>query len=203
MLYTNYVWTKKGEAKAKCAKVNETRKAGFPATFAYQPLEESSKTAKAWLGAGYIEEVETPLPYLQFFWNGDSTTANMHMKKVFMENNIKYRTNQYFALEAEVGENGKMVPVEYYHVEGNLYGIIQRPRTTSAYFEMSPEELYAENSDGYTKEEALLCDHNIHAKPFCSSLYNAIQKVTDYKKLGCEDIEILQRVNNKYAVVCY
>ena len=203
MLYTKYVWSKRGAELAEITNLGETRKAGFPAIFAYQPLEKSPTTARAWLEAGYIEEVEQPLPFLQFYWNGENASANMHMVKAFQNNGLKYRTNEYFTLEAEIGENGEMVPVECYHVDGNLYGITQKPRSTSAYFKLTPEELYSKNSDGYTKEEALLCDHNIHAKPFCNSLLNAVNKVADYKKLGCEGIEILERINNQYAVVCY
>ena len=74
---------------------------------------------------------------------------------------------------------------------------------TTKYFGLTSEELYKVNSDGYTKEEALLCDHNIDAKPFTSSLSDAIEKADAYIALGYEGVEILERINNKYAVVCY
>ena len=53
---TKYVYTEKGEAKAKEYGV-EPRKAGDVAMFGYEPLEEGM-VANAWLKKGYIEKVE-------------------------------------------------------------------------------------------------------------------------------------------------
>ncbi len=203
MIKTKYVWTALGEHTAVEAGLNETRAEGFPANFAYQPLELSGPTERAWLGAGYIKEVTIPLPFLQFYWEGENTTASMHMIKMFNENNIKWCYGAFGELKAAIGEHNKMVQVEYYHVKGNLYGILEKPKSTSSYFKLTPEELYVENSDGYTKEEALLCDHNVHAQPFAVDLWHAIRKAADYLEIGCDEVEILQRINNKYAVVCH
>ncbi|WP_026653521.1 hypothetical protein [Butyrivibrio proteoclasticus] len=203
MLYTNYVWTKKAQILADISSLDETRKAGFPAKLNYEPLEKSPQIAKAWLNEKYIEKVEEKLPFLQFYWKGDNTCASYHMIKMFDENGIEWIRSRTGELMAEIGENGEMVPATYYYVAGNLYGIIEKPKSTSTYFGLSSEELYKKNTDGYTKEEALLCDNNIHAKPFASSLYNAIKKAADYVKLGCSGVEILQCINNKYAVVSY
>ena len=76
-------------------------------------------------------------------------------------------------------------------------------RTTQDYFKMSPEELSVQRGYGYTREECLLCDNNIHAQPFCTNYEHALRKVETYKELGCEDIEILVMLSGKYAVVCY
>ncbi|AOZ97918.1 hypothetical protein [Butyrivibrio hungatei] len=203
MLYTNYVWTPKGQMVADISGLNETRQAGFPAIFGYEPLEKEPLIAKAWLDANYIEKVEERLPFLQFYWKGDSTCASYHMIRMLNENGFKWFRSQTGELIAEIGENGEMVPVTYYYVAGNLYGMIEKPKSTSTYFGLSSEELYKKNPDGYTREEALLCDNNIHAKPFASSLYNAIKKAADYVRLGCSGVEILQCINNKYAVVSH
>ena len=53
---TKYVYTEKGEAKAKEYGV-EPRKAGDVAMFGYEPLEEGM-VANAWLKKGYIKKVE-------------------------------------------------------------------------------------------------------------------------------------------------
>ena len=202
MILTQYVWTKKAQTLAVSDGLNESRVAGFPATFAYEPLEKNPSVAKSWLSAGFVELTDKPLPYLQFFWKGDNTCARTHMEKVLRENHIRTRNSAFGELEAEIGKDGAMAPGEYYHVEGNLYGIIEKPISTSRYFGFTPEELIKKNPDGYTKEEALLCDNNIHAKPFCPTLYNAVKKAEDYHRLGCVT-EILQMLNNKYAVVSY
>jgi hypothetical protein len=96
-----------------------------------------------------------------------------------------------------------MKKLSFYRVKGNYYRIVESPRSTAEYFGLSPEELYEKNASGYTREEALLCDSNIHAKPFCPTLENAISKAEDYRQLGCEGVEILQMVNSKFAVVSH
>lgn len=196
---TRFVWTRK--AQDESVNTGETRAAGFPAVFASEPLEKNPTIGKKWLLDGYVEYTDTPLPFLQFYWKGDNTCASEHMINTFKKNGICHERNAFGQLMADIGKG--MVPVEYYHVEGNLYGITEKPRSTSSYFGISPVELYKKNSDGYTKEEALLCDSNIHAKPFCPTLYNAVRKAADYVQLGCEGVEILQMLNNKYAVVSY
>ena len=203
MLYTNYVWTELGQELAERSVIKESRIAGFPAIFAYNPCEKHWGICDSWLEAGYIKRVDEKLPFLQFYWSDKDTCASYHMIKMFNENNIKWQNGHFGVLEAAIGDNGEMVPVEYYHVAGNLYGIIVKPESTTRYFGITPEELHTENSDGYTREEALLCDNNIHAKPFAKDLFHAIRKAADYVGLGCDGVKILQCLNGKYAVVCH
>ncbi len=140
---------------------------------------------------------------LQFEWIKNNSTARDNMIAVFKEKNIRFDTDAYGSLRGAIGDNGQMVRVEYYLIENNLFGITAKPRSTSEYFGLTPEQLYVRNSDDYTKEEALLCDHNVHAKPFACSLANALAKAKDYADIGCEGIEILQMINGNYAVVCH
>ncbi len=202
MLYTQYVWTKYAGEIARDNNLNETRAEGFPARFAYEPMEKNMHITKAWLEAGIIRKVEEKLPFFQFYWKDNATSASWEMMHILKENHIPFRNGIFGSLEAKIGDDDDFHKVEYYHVEGNLYGFIVKPRTTSEYFGISPEELYAKNNDGYTKEENLLCDNNVHAKPFAKDLYHAIRKAADYIQIGCENVEILQCINNKYAVVC-
>lgn len=76
-------------------------------------------------------------------------------------------------------------------------------RTTQEYFNLTPEELSIQRGYGYTREECLLCDHNVHAQPFCTNYEHALRKAADYEALGCEEIEILKMLSGKYAIVCY
>lgn len=204
---TRYIYTAKAEDLARANNLPEYRKAGTAASFAYKPLEDSPITAKAWLEAGYIEEAPEPVNFLTFTF-ADHTQSS-YMYKLFKENGIKFESTAYGGFKADINKTGKMVKVDCFHVARdpktglNLFVIDKQPRTTSEYFNLHPEELYKKNSDGWTKEEALLCDHNIHAKPFCSSYTNALAKAEDYKKLGCEEVEILQRIDNSFAVVSY
>jgi len=199
MLYTRYVWTADGMIKGRS---DETREKDFPARYGYEPMEKNPEATKAWLEAGFIKKVDEKLPFLQFYWKGKFTSPSKHMIQMFNENYIRWEKDPYGTLFAEIGPNNEMVPVEYYHVAGNLYGITEKPRSTSEYFKLTPEELYKENSDGYSKEDALLCDNNVHAKPFAKDLYHAIRKAADYIAIGCDGVEILQTISNRYAVVC-
>ena len=202
MLYTKYVWTALGCEMGKLGNVMETRKAGFPASIAYKPLEANMTIARAWLEAGYIAESDIKLPQLHFHWIKGDTSAKYHMIKVFNENNIEWVNGSYGQLMAKIGKNNEMVDVEYYHVDGNLYGIIEKPMSTSRYFEMAPEML-SKNDGVYTKEENLLRENNIHESPFCKNLYHAIRKAAEYIRLDCDDVRILQKIDNTYAVVSH
>lgn len=198
---TRYVYTEKAELLAKERNL-ETRKAGTPASFAYKPLEESPITKKAWLEGGFIEEIPEPINFLTFNWINDNSSANDNMKNIFKENNIKY-FYQLGTLYADIEKNGRYKKIDCYHVEGDLFEIIEAPRTTAQYFDYTPEELYKKNSDGYSKEEVLLCDYNIDAQPFAETYKEALRKANHYKSIGCEGVEILERINHKYGVVCY
>lgn len=204
---TRYIFTEKAEQLARDNNLPEYRKAGTAASFAYQPLEKSEITARAWKEAGYIEEAPEPVNFLTFTFA--DYTQSSYMIKLFKENRIKWSYGPYGEMIADINKTGELVKVDCFHVARdpqtglNLFVIDKAPRTTSEYFNLPSEELYKKNSDGWTKEEALLCDHNIHAKPFCSSYTNALAKAEDYKKLGCEEVEILRRIDNSFAVVSY
>lgn len=200
MIYTKYVWTALGCEMGEKGNVSETRISGFPALFAYRPLEASMTIAKAWLDAGYIEKVDEMIPVLYFYWRGG--TAFSHMVNVLNENQIEWYLSQTGQLTAAIGEDDEMLPVEYCHVSGNCYEIIRKPRTTSEFFRLSPEELY-EKEDGWRRESKLLIESNIHEKPFAVSLKQAVRKAREYIRLGCTGVEVLQCINNSYAVVCY
>ena len=202
---TRYIYTAKAEQIARENNLPEYRKAGTAASFAWQPLENSEITARAWLEAGIIEKVEKPVNFLTFTW---ITTANNAMTKIFRENNISY----YFrneALYADIYKTGEPVEVDCYHIAKdpetglNLFGVMEAPKRTTQYFNLTSEELYKTNSDGYTKEEALLCDNCPDAHPFADDYISALEKFKYYVEMGYKDIQILQRINNKYAVVAY
>lgn len=204
---TRYIYTYEAEKIARSNNLPEYRKAGTAAHFGYQPLEEAPQIAQAWLEAGIIAEAPEPVNFLTFTF-ADYTQAT-YMRKLFNENGIKWNYGAYQEMYADINKDGQPVKVDCYHIARdpetglNLFGIMEKPKRTTEYFNMSPEDLSKENADGYTKEEALLCDHNIHAMPFCPTYENAAAKAESYKKLGCEEVEILQRINNKYAVVSY
>lgn len=204
---TRYIYTAKAEQIARENNLPEYRKAGTAASFAYRPLEDSPITAKAWIEGGIIEEAPEPVNFLTFTFA--DYTQSYYMIKLFKENNIKYERTIYQEYLADIDRTGELVKVDCFHVARdpktglNLFVIDKQPRRTTEYFNLSPEELYKKNSDGWTKEEALLCDHNIHAKPFCSNYTNALAKAEDYKKLECEEVEILQRIDGSFAVVSY
>lgn len=200
MIFTQYVWTEKG---MYAGHNEETRMEGFPARFGYEPMEKVPEIVRSWLKAGYIRKVKEKLPFLQFCWTNKETTAAICMAKMFTENNIRWEIDPYGSLRAEIGTENEMVNVEYYHVDGNLYGITQKPKSTSKYFNLSSEELYEKLPSGYRREEALLMENNIHEKPFAKDMYHAIRKAAGYVKLGCERVEILECISNKYAVVCH
>jgi len=202
---TNYVYTAKAEQIARDNNLQEYRKAGTAASFAYQPLEKSEVTARAWLDAGIIEKVEKPVNFLTFTF---TYTAASAMIKLFKENNIDWHYH-YDAIYADIYKNGTPVKVDYYFIDKDpitgltLHGIMEQPESTSKYFNISSMELYKSNADGYTKEEALLCDNCPDAHPFADDYTSAMNKADYYKSLGFEGVKILERINNKYAVVAY
>lgn len=137
-----------------------------------------------------------------FLWAGDNTSANTHIVKYLKANHIDYHYNL-GQIVADVDHDNNFKALDCYQIEGDLFGIMVKPRSTNDYFNLTSEELYKKNADGYTKEEALLCDHCIDAQPFAATYLQALEKADYYKSIGCSEIEILQRINNKYAVVSY
>lgn len=135
-----------------------------------------------------------------FEWTTGSAADNMI--RLFRERGIRYEYRA-FQLCACIGPGSAPVPVEYYKINGNLYGITQKPMRTSEYFHLSPEALFTDKGDGWTKEDCLLCDENPDAHPFCDTLLDALEKAAHYAAVGYEDIHILERINNKYGVVAY
>lgn len=202
---TRYIYTAKAEDLARANNLQEYRKAGTAASFAYQPLELSPITAEAWTKAGYIEEAPEPVDFLTFTL---TYTANSAMVKLFQENHIDYFYNL-GQIYADIDRTGKPVKVDYYHIATdpatglNLFGVMKAPRRTGSYFDMTSEDLYKSNADGWTKEETLLCDNCPDAHPFADDYISARNKAEYYKSIGCEGVEILQRINNKYAVIAY
>lgn len=202
---TRYIFTEKAEQLARDNNLPEYRKAGTAASFALQPLENSEITARAWKEAGFIEEAPEPVNFLTFTF---TYTAASAMIKLFKENNIDWYY-KYDQIYADIHKNGKPVKVDYYFIAKDpqtgltLHGIMEAPESTTQYFKLSSEELYSSNSDGWTKEECLLCDNCPDAHPFADDYISALHKADYYKSIGCENIKILQRIDNKYAVIAY
>lgn len=139
---------------------------------------------------------------LTFEWLTGSAADNM--TRVFRELDIPYERNASFELCAAIGSDHEaLVPVTYYRIDGNIYGIAERPMRTTTYFGMPPEALAHDKGDGYTKEDCMLLDRNPEARPFCDTLKEALEKVWDYEDLGYDDIHILERLNNRYAVIAH
>ena len=134
-----------------------------------------------------------------FEWMTGSAADNM--TRLFREKGIRYEYDSAFRLCACIGP--APVPVEYYQITGRLFGITQKPQRTTEYFQLSPEVLYTDMGDGWTKEDCLLCDNSPDALPFCSTLLIALEKADHYARAGYEDIHILERLNNQYGVVAY
>lgn len=140
---------------------------------------------------------------LTFEWIGGNTSAADHMKNTFKAHGIPFRYGKYFDLQAAL--NGSdFVPVEYYHIGGQTFGIVEKPARTSGYFGIPAPELYAETADGYTREECRILDATEEGSPFCASLLDAVEKADYYRRHGYQDITILQTVGAKwykYAVL--
>lgn len=203
---TRYIYTAKAEREARENNLPEYRKAGTAAMFAYNPLEASPVTAHAWLKAGYIEETTEPVNFLTFTLK---TTANNAILKLFTENNIQFKTGPYFEIYADINGTGDLVPVDYHNIGHdpetglNLFEIIEKPRRTTEYFNLSADELITDKGDGWTKEDCLLCDHNPEALPWAASLKDAIEKKANLIKRYPESVfEIVETISGKYAVVC-
>ena len=137
-----------------------------------------------------------------FEWLAGSAADNMI--RVFKELDIEYERNESFELCARLAfPESAMAPVTYYQVEGNIYGIAEKPKRTTTYFGLSPEALARDKGDGYTKEDCILLDMNPEARPFCDTLKEALEKSWHYEDLGYDDIHILERLNNRYAVIAH
>ena len=204
---TKYVFTEAAEQIARDNNLKEYRKAGTAAHFAYLPLEQSPITARAWLDAGYIKEVPEPVSFLTFTL---TTTASNAMQRLFKENNIKYQSGPYFdILYADIHKTGQLVAVDYINIGHdnetglNLFEVIEKPMRTAEFFNIPAADLYKMDADGWTKEEKLLCDHHPDAHPFFETYTDAVDHCRWLKNQGYEDIKILQRINNKYAVIAY
>jgi hypothetical protein len=204
---TRYIYTAKAEEIARSCNLKEYRKAGTAASFAYQPLENSPVTAHAWLDDGIIEEAPEPVNFLTFTFN---TTAANAMTRLFKANNIRFHENLYFEICADIDGTGQLVRVDYFNIGHdpetglNLFEIVEKPRRTAEFFNMTGDELYADTGDGWTKEDCLLADLHPEAKPWTATLKDAIEKAKDLKTIYTDrNVEILQTISNKYAVVVY
>lgn len=203
---TRYIYTAKAEEIARSCNLKEYRKAGTAASFAYQPLENSPVTAHAWLDDGIIEETPEPVNFLTFTFN---TTAMNAMCKLFKNNNIRFQYGPYSELLADINGTGELVNIDYYNIGHdpetglNLFEIVEKPRRTTDFFNMTPEQLFTDK-DGWTKEDCLLADLHPEAKPWSATLKDAIEKAKDLKTIYTDrNVEILQTISNKYAVVVY
>lgn len=137
---------------------------------------------------------------LTFEWITGSAADNM--ARIFKALDIPYE-HTFSGIRAGIGEDGSVVPVEYYHIEESIYGITEKPQRTTAYFGLSPEVLAHDKGDGYTKEDCVLLDKSPDAYPFCDTLKEALEKAQHYEDLGYDDIHILERLNNRYAVIAH
>ena len=126
MITTNYVWTAKAERDAK-ERGLETRMAGQAACFAYQPLEKSPITVRAWLEIGEIRRVEKPVTFLNFHSKRTSEYLHVDATKFFNENGIPYRYANLSngELEAAIIDD-EFVPVTFHHLDGDCYMITEK-----------------------------------------------------------------------------
>lgn len=109
---TMYIYTAIAEQIARENNIQEYRKAGTAASFAYRPLEDSPVTAKAWMDAGIIEKAPEPVNFLTYTF---TKTPAIHMEKLFSENGIKWYY-KYFELYADINGTGEPVKVDYYFI---------------------------------------------------------------------------------------
>lgn len=137
----------------------------------------------------------------KYTFNWETGSAAENMIRLFHEKGIRYKYDGTFRLCACIGPS--LVPVEYYHITGRLFGITQKPQRTTEYFHLGTDELNANMGDGWTREDCLLCDESPDALPFCNTLLAALEKADHYASFGYEDIHILQRINNRYGVIAY
>lgn len=126
---TRYIYTAKAEQIARDNHLNEYRKAGTAASFAFRRLENEPATRRAWLKAGYIEEAPTPVNFLTFTLQ---TTASNAMYKLFKANNIDFYESKYFQLYADIYSTGEPVAIDYRNIGHdpetglNLFEIIEK-----------------------------------------------------------------------------
>lgn len=132
---------------------------------------------------------------LTFHWTGGSTSAADHMKETFKAAGIPWQYSAGMALQADLDGSG-FVSVDYYQIEGDTFGIIEKPPRTSEYFGIPAEKLYQEqpDADGYTREDYLVLDHTEETLPFAGNLLAAVEKADRYRRAGYEDITIFEAV---------
>lgn len=138
---------------------------------------------------------------LTFEWTDGRTCAADNMIRVFKENNIPWYRDQFFNLCASLDPERPAGPVEYYQIDGRLFGIAMRPMSTFEYFHLTNEELYADRGNGYTKEDCMILDSTELYRPFCETLLDALEMADYSEKQGYETVLILRRINNHYAVI--
>ena len=135
-----------------------------------------------------------------FDWTNKSLCAADYMMRFFREHHIIYGHNSGFELCACL-DGKSCLPVTYYHIEENTFGIAYRPFRTCNYFRMPNKELSEENNNGYTKEECLILDSGENDHPFCETLLDAMEQAEYYRENGYQDVTVLERLNNHYAVI--
>ena len=138
---------------------------------------------------------------LTFEWTTGSAADNMIC--LFRELEIPYEYDASFRLCAVIGEDKALVPVTYYRIDGNTFGIVQTPQRTTQFFGLSPDALAKDMGHTYTKEECMLLDKSPDCYPFCDTLLDALEKAAHYEAIGYDDIHILERINNRYAVIAH
>lgn len=135
---------------------------------------------------------------LTFTWT--EGTARSRMIDTFKAHGIAY--DDYYGQPRAKLDGKEYVPVEYYQIEGRLFGIVQKPMRTTQKFNLSPDELLKKDSAGYSKEENIILDHTETNYPFATGLGNAIVKADACRKAGYANVEILSMVKyNSYAVL--
>lgn len=139
---------------------------------------------------------------LTFDWIGGNTSLNDHGIKVLKAHGIPFYYDTYFQLCAML-DGEKYSPVEYYKINGDTWGMTEKPRRTAERFGISPEEARRDTGRGYTKEDNICLDLNPDAAPFAWSLSDAVEKADSYRRKGYKNVEILQSVADKslYFVV--
>lgn len=141
---------------------------------------------------------------LTFTWT--EGTASSRMIETFKAHGIAYSEGYYGQLRAKLdGEN--YVTVDYYHIEGDTFGIVPEPMRTTQKFGKTADELlkkYSYNS-GMNLEDWLILNLEKSKSITVPGLKNAVKCADECRKQGYSKVEILQRVRGfqRYEVIAY
>lgn len=135
---------------------------------------------------------------LTFTWT--EGTASSRMIETFKAHGIAY--DDYYGQPRAKLDGENYVPVDYYQIERDTFGIVPKPMRTTQKFGMTTDELLKRDDDGYTKEIKMIYDSTEDSLPFVTGLRRAFEKAGEYRKAGYANVEILGMISyNCYAVL--